>query len=846
MFQKRVFGFIIFISITLLAASEKKVSSDNWSSWDKKKYETLIADLSKAKKNNSDESLELAGYLMEKYPDKEAPYQIAANIYILKSDFEAAESTYLKGIKNVKGNQDLYLKLAHFYKRKMPSKLDTLIKEVEGKNKSENGYKDLLSKLYIIADRKSDAGKILKDKNAKGDSDYFSVKSAVDILLREGKPDEAAGQILNNIYSKKIKKDERLKLFKQLLGALKSGDEKNCEASIKVFKKIIEEADDYQSAKEIVRDCVPMYINNGLGNILIDKLKGENSDASKWVYINVLQIANKVPEAASMLKSYEGNDYKLLEDKARMLSQSEDSADKIAAIETRRKLCSLYPKDAKLSLSLAQILTQSNMMKESADTLLCIDINSLGDQLKVIYFALAFENNAALKDYDKIVEFWNKAGGHFEYPHLEVFKTGVFGKLPLTDQHKSLLAEIEKYLKEKKDFSPAIYLLMAWDYEQLRDFKNYYKALNLYFEKSKKPDNDVIFIAVKKASEAGLEIKEEDGEEKLLVKDAEFLKFVVKWSDYLISQHPDIPDYYVGLMNVYKAEGKSAEIEKRLVKISEIKSVKPNELHSKAYILARCGYPEKALPLYEKAISLSPDNINYRVNYAGCLIRGKDYDKAIKVYTGVLLDKSAAQIYDLGLILRQIGYCYQMKKDLPGFWGYLNNLKNNDKIKRNEFYYYSIGALAKREMRDEAKQLSNEFIMAYPNDPMLYDMYFKLAEIYIDEKNFDKAIEVFNTCEKVFANDKVKVIDAAYNIGEMERRKGNFDGAIKAWTDIAKRYPEDIGAQNALYNAAYMAENDKKDLSLAKELYKQYLALKPGDIDNLKSASEKYKKLSEK
>ncbi|MCX7766054.1 MAG: tetratricopeptide repeat protein, partial [Candidatus Sumerlaeia bacterium] len=190
------------------------------------------------------------------------------------------------------------------------------------------------------------------------------------------------------------------------------------------------------------------------------------------------------------------------------------------------------------------------------------------------------------------------------------------------------------------------------------------------------------------------------------------------------------------------------------------------------------------------------------------------------------------------------GYCYSQLNNKQGLIALIHQLKREISIPPEEFYLPAASLLVSYEEQTEAVSLLKEFLSTYKTNPMLYNAYNQLAEIYISQKDYNSAEMIYKNCQQIFSNDRLKVIDAIYNQGEMERRKGNYAEAIKIWRNLAEKYPRDVGAQNALISAAIVAENNLADKTTAVNLYRRFLQLSPQDINNIKLATQKLKTLS--
>ncbi len=841
MIIKKLLILFVFISLSVFAQNQ---SSD----WNKQDYPSLADKLLNLKSKNPDEALKLADFLIKKFPDRDLPYVTAGNIYILKNDFQKAEKYFNDGIKNCVEDTDLYLKLAHFYKRSNTDKLDQLIEKFKNEEKDHDDYNSLLAKLYIIADKKGEAGKIYSEQIEKGNQNFFGIKSSFDILKKEGKNEEAAQTILKNIYSSQVSNDERIKLFEDLLTVISKNNSKDIPDINKIFGDIILEMNDYVKSKELIQKTSFGLAQTGLEKEYLDNLLTlKDVKDYYWIYIQSLQYLGNPQKAGELIAEYNGENPKLLEEKARLLFQIGSDKDKEESISLWKKLAEKYPNDIKIQITYAQFLNKYGAKKDSQNILDKIPAEKLTDTLEILYYVLSFDNLSSFKEYKRIIETWEKSSKKLLFSHLDVFKNAIFRNIPQTPDHKEFVKILDEKINSNKNPAKGLFLLRVYISEELRDMKAYFNFANKYLSSFETLDPDITYIFVKKAINDSIVRTEEGAKIKYIIKDKDILDFAEKYILKLIEKTPQISDNYIDLTIIYKAKGNEEKALETIKNISAKQDDKPEALHLVAYSFAKADYPELALPYYEKAIAKSPDTISFKINYAGCLIRLKQYKKAIDIYTEVLTSKYTAKNWDMDFIFKQVQFCYDKLQTPYEIKNYINKYKTNEtviKLAPDEYYIAGSRALETVGYKKEAIKLLEEFILKYPKKDQINDCYFKIAEIYISEKNFKKAKQTFEKCRNAFAHDIIKTIDSTYNIGEMERRMGRFKEAVKTWTDLARKYPNDQSAQNALYSAGYLTENELKNKNEAVKLYKKYIELNPKDVNKKKNAEERLKELT--
>ena len=119
-----------------------------------------------------------------------------------------------------------------------------------------------------------------------------------------------------------------------------------------------------------------------------------------------------------------------------------------------------------------------------------------------------------------------------------------------------------------------------------------------------------------------------------------------------------------------------------------------------------------------------------------------------------------------------------------------------------------------------------KLIVTTPSPQHRYEAQLKLAQWSALQGNYEEAIRIYNDCLQRY-DDRLKVIDCRYNRAEVQRRKGDFHTAMEQWQKLARQYPNDRTAAEALLAAASVAHNALQDLPQARTLYQAYLDLPP-------------------
>jgi tetratricopeptide (TPR) repeat protein len=810
--------------------------------WEGKSYDELKESLLELRKTSPEKAIELSLYLVKNFPDQEEPYGIAFSLYSLQKKYTEAENILQNAIRNLKSNEDYYIKLAHFYRRVDPSKLSDLIENFRQNEKKREDYDLLMAKFHIINQENDKAIESLMEAVSKGNRSIPTIKLLSGLLEKTGKKNELWELLKSCILNPEIDTKQKVEFFEALLVSSMDYTREDLVIITRLLLTLVQGSNDYPLSKKLINDTISALIARGKAGELRDVLEKEfmslKTDDSLWIYIILLQQTGEYGMYSALLKKYDGKYKSLLEEKARLLEQDGDTT---SAAYILKNLAETNPDDKRILITLAQFYNRSEKKEESQAILDKITMKDLEENLLYLYGALCFENLSELRRFRVLVEKWIEAGEMFENQHLSTFIKGIINNIPETPDHLALMTIVDEYLTTGTKSESPLLLLKIHLAHEVREFGLYFELADRFLSIQKTFNSDLVYPYVEEAMKRGMRWipMENNQAPKIEITNEKYIAFAEKWLLKLIGKNSMIPQYQVDLIYIRKAQNREREILDRIEILTKNMKNDPEQVHLTAYVLATSGFPEKAIPYYEKAISLKPDMVRYKMNYGGCLIRTGQYQKAVDVYKDVLTGGYTTRAWNPHEVLRQIAYCLDQMQKHGEFLRIVEQLKTRDDIPREDIYMNAGTVLKDNKKYEEANKIVREFIERYPENPVVYNAYMLLADIYVEQNQYDRAIEVYQTCKNRFSADKIKQIDCLYNMGEMEHKKGNAKEAIRLWKELAEKHPDDIGAQNALVSAAETAETDLKDLKLAQDLYQQFLNMNPKD--GLKVLMVKYK-----
>ena len=826
MFKKTVLFLVFYLWIFPLSADQSQ-------NWDRRNYEELKQSLLTWQQTSQDKALELARYLLKRFPAEGIPYGAAASIFSLKGQFDNAEEVLKSAIAHVPLNADFYLRLAHLYQRKDRSKLSSLIESFEKNEQKRGDYRLLLSKLYIIQGKEDEAVESLKIAVSQGDKSVPTIKLLLSLLKKKGDQKAQWNYIASYAMQKDAPLEQRIEFFKALLNASDDYTEQDLKELIHILIQIVAQINDFPQSRNLVHETSLAMIARGKGPTLsriMDQLSfsGEERDFFLWIRALIQKETGENDRYGEIVRNYQGANTNLLEEKARLLESDRETTQALVVLH---QLASLKPADNRVLLTLAQFLNRHERNAESQEILDKISPRELNEDLIFLYFALCFDNLSRLQRFPQIVNHWILVCDFVSYQHLNSYEEGLLNNLPETDQHLALLTLVDEKLTTGSKTEIPLLMFKARLAKEIRDFDLYFTTADRFLSLQKLFNTDMIYPYVKEALKRGMRWipVDENSEPRMAVTNERYLRFAEKWLLSLIEKNPQIPEYHVNLIYILKARNQEEEVLRRISALARNREHDPDRLHLVAYVLATSGFPQKALPYYEKAIALKPDMVQYKINYGGCLIRTKNFPGAIQIYKDVITGQYTAKTWDMKYILRQMYYCYDQLRKKKEFFSLLNELKARSDIPPEALYLDAATVLAANKSYEDAIPIVREFITRFPQNDMIFNAYMQLADINVSLKKYDEAGAVYKECLLRFKDDPIRVIDCLYNQGDIERLKGNCKEAIRIWTELAGTYKEDIKAQNALVSSAEAAEKELNDLPLATALYQRYLNLNPKD-----------------
>jgi tetratricopeptide (TPR) repeat protein len=295
------------------------------------------------------------------------------------------------------------------------------------------------------------------------------------------------------------------------------------------------------------------------------------------------------------------------------------------------------------------------------------------------------------------------------------------------------------------------------------------------------------------------------------------------------------------MIDLYKAR-KVDNVPEIILAINARRSVDARVIGVAAYALASRGYPEAALPIYDRALEFDPWDYAVRMNRASCLTRLGRWKDAIAVYTETVEQGYRGRSYHIHEMLGRLYDCYDQIKDVEGFIKWANESQATVNTKwRDEMQIDSANLLANKGRLDDAAQFYRR-LMADPEDPtrarQAYDNY---GGALFHKERFAEALAVYTEGLAKFP-DGEEALTMLLARAETHARLKDNAGAIVDLVDAAKRWPDSQRAMGGVFRAATLAQA-AGSTDQEKALLAQFLASPSTDFVLRQQAQERLAEL---
>lgn len=222
---------------------------------------------------------------------------------------------------------------------------------------------------------------------------------------------------------------------------------------------------------------------------------------------------------------------------------------------------------------------------------------------------------------------------------------------------------------------------------------------------------------------------------------------------------------------------------KMLERYKKLVNMKAEESYAFKQLMKNVGRGkdyEALLDEYRGKVEKDPENYKWRMLLGHMLRNGNRFDEALTHY------EKAAEIKQTSLAYESIGKVHDDNKKLDeAIIAYEKALEFADKRDEKERILRALGAIAlHRRHLDDAKRYFEALVALDPKDIFLRR---ELANLLIEYRRFDDALEQLRAAEKIAGRNKSTKLQLQLAIGEVYEMMGKDDEAVELYRKAIKQ-----------------------------------------------------------
>ena len=262
------------------------------------------------------------------------------------------------------------------------------------------------------------------------------------------------------------------------------------------------------------------------------------------------------------------------------------------------------------------------------------------------------------------------------------------------------------------------------------------------------------------------------------------------------------------IADLYRSQGKDAEALKKYREIYEKYADDPfngtRALSSILQVHVSRGELDKAEELLEKIKKEYPEDLNSRLDaelfIANALSSRGKYEEAGKMFRSIIEDHdeqiqamwAGSSLADMLISARQYDQASKLLDELINQWG------NKEKY-RVQFELSRARLLSEQNKSQEAIDLLKELIVKLTGQRRKVDVQLVLADLYLQQRNFDAAEAVYREVLAGNSDSPITVNAAKMGIARLYERRGENDKAMELLKDVAERSDD----MNVVFDAQF-------------------------------------------
>ncbi|PKO15177.1 hypothetical protein CVU37_13435 [candidate division BRC1 bacterium HGW-BRC1-1] len=307
---------------------------------------------------------------------------------------------------------------------------------------------------------------------------------------------------------------------------------------------------------------------------------------------------------------------------------------------------------------------------------------------------------------------------------------------------------------------------------------------------------------------------------------------------------PYQPEAFDRLMALYVLVG-DQEQARRVPQFLLVKNENsPEALGQAGFLYATNGFAEEAVPIYERAMKLRPDDMNLRLNYAGALTRvGRNQD-AEGIYWSLMEHGMHDRQYHTHEIYANAYRLAERTGRIDHFLGFLAGLLKKPDVAQRDEFLLDVGKLLTFYGRPDAavpflEAASSEF------PDRAEEARASLIRTHVARRDFDAAEKLIVEAEAATTSVDAQ-ISARFGRADLARERGDIEAAVKIWEELAQAHPKDtLAARGLLAGAELLAAQNPPDKARASVLLERFNELNVGDDEDNHQAAALRDKLGQ-
>jgi tetratricopeptide (TPR) repeat protein len=691
------------------------------------------------------------------------------------------------------------------------------------------------ARVALAADKPDIASNLLKQPASPGELYAHSVQQATQLRL-SGKNQDAAAALGAVILSSELNGNQRRDLLRKLIVAGGSPELRKTLAPA-MDQLITSSTLQYPVLREVAWNAITALSQSNEYAPFRREIAAYRPGSATGAWLRAL-IAIKGSSPGQALQALESATSATASPREKLMVREELAAlvagNPEKSIQLYEEIIPLAPDTDRLKVAAAHAAFRNKDFAGALKRIREIDRSKLDINDLYLFANLRLSVIGKSASLTELVQAFEEESKGLTWEKLRELSEAPFVRLHETEQHAAVKTAVLNRLKETT--APAeLYVLLMSTENQLRNPVGVTQAVASY-AKARPDDLD----AQKDLADAAAALAPKLAAGHLqTTPTAESIKEIADISAQaswrIIEKKPYVPEPYVQLIELYNLFGqpeKAKQVPRHLISGT---SVSAQQYQLAAYIYAKNGFPNEAVPLYERALKEEPNNTNFRLNYAGVLTRLKRYDEAEVIYHDIIRHGVNGKQFHTHSVYPS---AYQLARErgrIPQFLAFLLLLANDKTVAEHSRYLIDGSKLlVSHGHTAEAIRLLEAASSLYPD---AHDEAMELLiEAHTARRDYRRAEELLKTQDAEATATESKV-SARHNLGYLKKTAGDTNGAVETWKALASSFPAERKATRGLIQAA-QALNEKGRKDEARKLLEQYKVLDTGDTDGEASAEQ--------